>query len=452
MNPNNGDEGGNDITGFGQGLPSAQQYPLFQGGLNPGLQPFLQGEWTAALQALNQVFMPLQQPASSPVPHSQNEHVATTVESVDSAAVMKESQGDGEGASVEAGRRRKGAPGRSKLSNFSPQEDVFLVKSWLEISCDPIVNTGQKKEGFWARIKGQYDNKRGTFHERSVRSLQSHWETIKAESSKFSGYMVNVIRDNPSGMSDADKVSDLTIFLLTTIFGIWQNNSNYNFLHCVLFLQTSLALSNFAAIEQYPYIYMHCWELLKDEPKWMELKGTRPGDNEAIADHIPTGATDINRDPETPPSQYAGSKRPMGRDAAKKAAKKSASSSPSESSQYASKLQDLSIHKISIWEEENAKKGSRYEQRVAIESERYNEMRHMESQRYEEACQHNKKMASIEEEKLQIMRKKADREQTHEEERILGIDLDKCIRRLRKYYEKKQQKIQHDIGINEDDN
>ena len=32
---------------------------------------------------------------------------------------------------------------RSKGSNFSPEEDVNLVKSWLEISCDPI--TSQKK-------------------------------------------------------------------------------------------------------------------------------------------------------------------------------------------------------------------------------------------------------------------------------------------------------------------
>jgi hypothetical protein len=35
-------------------------------------------------------------------------------------------------------------------------------------------------------------------------------------------------------------------------------------------------------------------------------------------------------------------------------------------------------------------------------------------------------MAAIEEEKLRIMHKKADILQTHDEERILGIDLDKC--------------------------
>jgi sensor histidine kinase YesM len=69
----------------------------------------------------------------------------------------------------------------------------------------------------------------------------------------------------------------------------------------------------------------------------------------------------------------------------------------------------------------------------------------IESQRYDEVCQHNQimrqhnqHMAAIEEEKLQIMRKKAEILQTREEERILGIDLDNCAPRLRKYYEKKQ--------------
>jgi len=44
---------------------------------------------------------------------------------------------------VSAAETSKGR--RSKGSNFSPKEDVNLVKSWLEISCDPITSTGQKK-------------------------------------------------------------------------------------------------------------------------------------------------------------------------------------------------------------------------------------------------------------------------------------------------------------------
>jgi hypothetical protein len=98
---------------------------------------------------------------------------------------------------------------------------------------------------------------------------------------------------------------------------------------------------------------MHCWDLLKDEFKWMELniRGARPGDDDALAGHIPPADTNINRDMETPPSQYSGSKGSMGRDATKRAYKKSASSSPLDSSKYVSKL-DLMIQKIKIWQEE----------------------------------------------------------------------------------------------------
>jgi len=145
MNPNNSDQVGDDITGFDGGLPMQGFYR----GWNPGLQPYAlqypyyQGGWTAAL---NQGFMPLPNPPPSPTTPAQNQPVAATVESVE-PVVLKESQGDGEGASLPAGRRRKVVPGRTKLSNFSLKEDVFLVKSWLKISCDPIINTGRRRTG-----------------------------------------------------------------------------------------------------------------------------------------------------------------------------------------------------------------------------------------------------------------------------------------------------------------
>ena len=41
---------------------------------------------------------------------------------------------------------------RNKQTNFSAYEDNMLCKSWLEISRDPVVNTGQRKEAFWIRV------------------------------------------------------------------------------------------------------------------------------------------------------------------------------------------------------------------------------------------------------------------------------------------------------------
>jgi hypothetical protein len=140
MNPNNSERVDDDITGFGGGVP--MQY--FHGRWNPGLHPsvhsypYFHGGWTAAL---NQGFMPFPIAPSSRAALAQNEPFPTTVE-IAEPTVMKESHGDGEGGSTPASRRRKVIPSHRKLGNFSPKEDVFLVKSWLEISCDPITNTG----------------------------------------------------------------------------------------------------------------------------------------------------------------------------------------------------------------------------------------------------------------------------------------------------------------------
>ncbi|GJN32130.1 hypothetical protein PR202_gb20608 [Eleusine coracana subsp. coracana] len=58
----------------------------------------------------------------------------------------------------------------------------------------------------WDRILQRYNMRRRSYPERSVRSLQSRWDNIKAEAGKFSSFYAEVTRENPSGMSDADKV------------------------------------------------------------------------------------------------------------------------------------------------------------------------------------------------------------------------------------------------------
>jgi hypothetical protein len=32
------------------------------------------------------------------------------------------------------------------------------------------------------------------------------------------------------------------------------------------------AASDFARGEGYPFVFMHCWDIMKDEPKWQETK------------------------------------------------------------------------------------------------------------------------------------------------------------------------------------
>ncbi|CAO2189304.1 unnamed protein product, partial [Urochloa humidicola] len=62
---------------------------------------------------------------------------------------------------------------KNKQANFSAYEDNVLCKSWLEISCDPITNTGQRRESFWIRVVDRYNSKRGRYPKRTKKSISS---------------------------------------------------------------------------------------------------------------------------------------------------------------------------------------------------------------------------------------------------------------------------------------
>ena len=95
---------------------------------------------------------------------------------------------------------------RTKEQNFKPDEDLLLCKTWLEISSDPVISTGQRKEGLWARIEKRYNELRGEFPLRLNRALSSRWDKIRAETGKFAGFYARVLRENQSGLTDNDKV------------------------------------------------------------------------------------------------------------------------------------------------------------------------------------------------------------------------------------------------------
>ncbi|CAN6202377.1 unnamed protein product [Urochloa humidicola] len=234
----------------------------------------------------------------------------------------------------------------------------------------------------WGRILHRYNLRRGSYPERTWRSLSSRWDIIKADVSKFSSFHADAVRENRSGMSDADK--------------------------------TTLAAANFADVMERNFGYMHCWNIMKDEPKWQDPK-PRPSAGGAgnEEDTINLG-DDISG-----PTRSDG-KRPMGRDSAKAAKKKANSSASStSSSEYASRMHDLSLQRNSIMQEEALRKNDRFQLMASIDEKRL-------------AC---------EEEKIRMMREKHDMEMQEKYERILVVDLDGCTPAQREYYEGCQQEI-----------
>ncbi|OEL17101.1 hypothetical protein BAE44_0021880, partial [Dichanthelium oligosanthes] len=140
---------------------------------------------------------------------------------------------------------------------------------------------------------------------------------------------------------------------------------------------------------------MHCWNILKDEPKWMDLK--RKIDK--IADNagevpVPHGSNTVDLDPGEASPGSSTEKCPMGRDAAKAARKKAASTSAS-SSEYASKMQVLSIQKMSFFKETEEDRKSSLE-----------EMLNLEKVKVEEAREHRRTLVQLERERLDMDKKR----------------------------------------------
>src|SRR6266540_2909383 len=138
---------------------------------------------------------------------------------------------------------------------------------------------------------------------------------------------------------------------------------------------------------------MHCWNILKDEPKWMDQKRKmeRAVDNAAGLDAA-QGSNYLDLDPPVSSPSSSTGKRPMGRDAAK-AAHKKASSSSAGSSEYASKMHGLSIEKIALFKDTEVERKARLDDILSLEKAKVEDVR-----------EHRRMMLELERERLAMDR------------------------------------------------
>jgi hypothetical protein len=50
---------------------------------------------------------------------------------------------------------------KSRTANFTPSEDEYLLRSWLEISTNTLKNNSQKKNEFWERVAAKFNHYSG---------------------------------------------------------------------------------------------------------------------------------------------------------------------------------------------------------------------------------------------------------------------------------------------------
>ena len=92
-------------------------------------------------------------------------------------------------------------------------------------------------------------------------------------------------------------------------------------------MQTAEALTLFASVQARPFTMTHCWNILKNEVKWLDLQNTvKEKDGRGATQNAADGANfvDVDGSSTFPPSGLG--KRPIGRDRAKESKKRSSSS------------------------------------------------------------------------------------------------------------------------------
>ncbi|KAG2559642.1 hypothetical protein PVAP13_8KG021000 [Panicum virgatum] len=284
-------------------------------------------------------------------------------------AVMQQSiEGHEGGCTSSIGKKQV----KVKQSNFSADEDVHLTKWWVAVSTDP------------SRITNGYNSNRGPHVERSLKSLSSRFDHIKEQCAKFSDYYTQILHVNPSGMSDADKTTE--------------------------------ALARFASTQK-PFMLMHCWKILKDEPKWQDLVVvmSQSGKNNEQEDDCyvtsPSNQGDTEAEPSTPSS--GGTKRP-----------------PGPSTEYVSKMHDLWSDRFSFMKEQQVEKSKQMAELANLEKEKLDRQMELEERRLALEARRLAKEERVDESRLLA-----------EEEHILNIDLDTCKPSLRVFYKAQQDKI-----------
>ncbi|WVZ85587.1 hypothetical protein U9M48_032497 [Paspalum notatum var. saurae] len=142
---------------------------------------------------------------------------------------------------------------------------------------DPTVGTNQTYESFWDRVTNYYEEHKGSYSSRSKKSLQHRWDSINTAVSKFVGIKAQQDRLKKSGETKNDR------------------------------LEKSKAIFEAGKGKQ-KWVFQHCWEALRHSKKWENHRLNREGEGDDL-EALNLGNNSVE------PSD---SKRPMGRDSAKK--------------------------------------------------------------------------------------------------------------------------------------
>ncbi|KNF03477.1 hypothetical protein PSTG_03415 [Puccinia striiformis f. sp. tritici PST-78] len=173
----------------------------------------------------------------------------------------------------------------AQTGNYTAAEEEVLACCWLEVSTDPIINNGQKKDAFWESITNSFNNRSGGT--RTLTSLQNKWDVIRTTTLKFSAIYNKIEKSPPSGVVEADYLK-------------LAKEKHFNKNHHLFKMDLA-------------------WEVVRHHDKWKNHTGTAP---KRKATQPPATSTTAGTNRETPMAGSVPSESPLPANTTAKQAKR----------------------------------------------------------------------------------------------------------------------------------
>uniref|UniRef100_A0A0A9FCC7 Uncharacterized protein n=1 Tax=Arundo donax TaxID=35708 RepID=A0A0A9FCC7_ARUDO len=190
-------------------------------------------------------------------------------------------------------------PKRGRI-NWSEEENLRLLSSWLHSSVDPVNGNDKKSEYYWKEVVATFNsNAPPNAPKRSVRQLRTHWGGVKRDITKFCGLYGRVRSTWSSGESDE---------MIMNKAHVMYKKEN----------------------KDRPFTLEYMWKVVKDLPKWRRVM-QKDNTNNKRTKNTESGAYTSSSNQETEEESVGKEKRPEGQKTAKARLKgkgKSATPSP----------------------------------------------------------------------------------------------------------------------------
>ena len=128
---------------------------------------------------------------------------------------------------------------RKRGQNFGDEDLAQLCRSWLAVTSEDARNGGvnPRSEYFWVAVQNDFASRFNGVVERTARSLETKWSLVQHSVSKFSGCYASVVETSATELPEAD------------------------------IIQNALDLYSSTNKEKAPFKMLHCWKILRNEPK-----------------------------------------------------------------------------------------------------------------------------------------------------------------------------------------